>query len=48
MGLGFQMTSYAARLRAADALAPVMLLVLAGVAVTQGLRWTQSHFERWR
>jgi ABC-type nitrate/sulfonate/bicarbonate transport system permease component len=47
-GLGFQMTSYAARLRTADALAPVMLLVLVGVAVTQGLRWTQSRFERWR
>ena len=47
-GLGFQMASYGARLRTADALAPVMLLVLVGVGVTQALRWIESRLERWR
>jgi NitT/TauT family transport system permease protein len=47
-GLGFQMTSYGARLRAADALAPVVVLVVIGVVVTQGLRWIEARFERWR
>jgi ABC-type nitrate/sulfonate/bicarbonate transport system permease component len=47
-GLGFQMTSYGARLRTADALAPVALLVLLGVGVTQGLRWLEARFDRWR
>ena len=48
VGLGFQMANYGARLRTADALAPVVLLVLMGVGVTQALRGLESRLERWR
>jgi NitT/TauT family transport system permease protein len=47
-GLGFRMTFYGARLRTADALAPVVLLALLGVAVTQGLRLLETRLGRWR
>jgi ABC-type nitrate/sulfonate/bicarbonate transport system permease component len=47
-GLGFRMTLYGARLRTAEALAPVLLLALLGVAVTQGLRLLESRLGRWR
>ena len=47
-GLGFRMTLHGARLRTADALAPVVLLALLGVAVTQGLRLLEARLGRWR
>lgn len=47
-GLGFRMTLYGARLRTADALAPVVLLALLGVGVTQGLRLLEARRGRWR
>ena len=48
LGLGFRMTHYGARLRTADALAPVVLLTLLGVAVTQALRLLEGRLGRWR
>jgi NitT/TauT family transport system permease protein len=48
VGLGFRMTLHGARLRTADALAPVVLLALLGVAVTQALRLLEARLGRWR
>lgn len=47
-GLGFRMTFDGARLRTADVLASVVLLVALGVAVTQAIRLLEHRLGRWR
>ena len=47
-GLGFRMTHYGARLRTAEVLASLVLVVGVGVLVTQAVRLAESRLDRWR
>jgi len=47
-GLGFRLTYYGARLQMADALVPVIAIIVIGVLMTQAVRLLEHRAGRWR
>lgn len=47
-GLGFRMTTYAARLRTADVFVPLFVFVVIGVLATQLTKLLEARLESWR
>jgi NitT/TauT family transport system permease protein len=47
-GLGFRTTVYAARLRTADTLVPLIVVVLVGVVLTQAIKLMEHRFQAWK
>lgn len=47
-GLGFRMTYHGARLRTAEVLASLVLVVGVGVLMTQAIRLAEHRLDRWR
>lgn len=47
-GLGFRMTTYAARLKTADVFVPLVIFVIIGVLTTQLMKLLEGRLQGWR